>query len=219
MLRDWTKSFKIETLSYQAEVCFTRLIMKVDDYGCYYADERILKSDLFPLRSHSVREADVSRWIAECEKAGLIVLYSQGQKRYLQIVDFKQRLDRAKAKYPLPPNAVNDFPASVNDFPPEEKRSRTELENEVEVPPEEKNGHHRKVPDLKKQVDWKNQFCMSKSLSIRQIDDLIDEFTNRIVLTEDFKPLSELKKHFLNWFEKRPETRPVKKSELPNNTW
>jgi hypothetical protein len=48
---------------------------------------------------------------------------------------------------------------------------------------------------------------------------LIDEFTNRIVLTEDFKPLSELKKHFLNWFEKRPETRPVKKSELPNNTW
>jgi hypothetical protein len=135
MLRDWTKSFKIETLSYQAEVCFTRLIMKVDDYGCYYADERILKSDLFPLRSHSVREADVSRWIAECEKAGLIVLYSQGQKRYLQIVDFKQRLDRAKAKYPLPPNAVNDFPASVNDFPPEEKRSRTELENEVEVPP------------------------------------------------------------------------------------
>jgi hypothetical protein len=126
MLRDWTQSDKIDSISMQAEVFFTRLIMKVDDYGCFYADHRILKASLFPLRLDKVREADISRWIAECEKAGLIVLYEHSQKRYLQILDFRQRLDRAKAKFPLPKQPVNDTREVVNDFPREEKGSRKE---------------------------------------------------------------------------------------------
>lgn len=113
MLRDWTASEKINILSVHAERFFVRLIMKVDDYGCFHANDKLLKSFLFPLSPDGVREADISRWMAECQTAGLIVLYEAEGKRYLQIQDFRQRLDRSKSKFPLPLSTVNDFPPEV----------------------------------------------------------------------------------------------------------
>lgn len=127
MLRPWVNSEKVNALSVHSERFFTRLIMVVDDYGCFYADTRLLKANLFPLLLDSIREADLLRWLAECQKAELIVLYEVESKKYLQIVDFKQRLDRAKSKFPKP---VNGLPAIVNDFPPEVE---DEVEQEVEV--------------------------------------------------------------------------------------
>lgn len=130
MLRDWTASDKINSLSVHAERFFVRLIMKVDDFGCFHADHRLLKSFLFPLLVDGVREADISRWITECEKAGLIVLYEAETKRYLQILDFRQRLDRAKAKFPLP---LKTKPlTSVNEIPPEVE---VEVERKLKADP------------------------------------------------------------------------------------
>lgn len=117
-------SERVNALNVHSERFFTRLIMKVDDYGCFHANTSILKANLFPLLLDTIREADISRWIAECVKAGLIVLYESDSKQYLQIQDFKQRLDKAKSKFPLP--LVNDFPEIVNDFPAEvEKKPNT----------------------------------------------------------------------------------------------
>lgn len=134
MLRDWTDSEKVNNLTVQAERFFTRLIMKVDDYGCFYADTRLLKANLFPLLLDSVREADISRWTAECRKAGLIVLYESANKKYLQIIDFKQRLDKAKAKYPLPTSTDSlteniEFPSEIET----ERKPKTETEREAAV--------------------------------------------------------------------------------------
>lgn len=126
MLRDWTGSDKINNISVHAERFLIRLIMKVDDYGCFYADSRLLKANLFPLILDNVRDADILRWMAECQKAGLIVVYENSGKRYVMIVDFKQRLDRAKSKYPLPNG--NELPVIVNDIPPEQKGTGTEPE-------------------------------------------------------------------------------------------
>lgn len=131
ILRDWTDSEKINSLSVQAERFFVRLIMKVDDYGCFPSDTRLLKANLFPLLLDTVREADISRWIAECKKAGLIVLYEANGKGYMQINEFRQRLDRAKHKYPLP--SANESVAIVTDFPPEtesETKQNPKLESE-----------------------------------------------------------------------------------------
>ncbi len=132
MLRDWTGSDKVNSLSVYAERFFTRLIMKVDDYGCFYADARVLRANLYPLLLETVREADLPRWLAECQKAGLIRLYEDKSKRYLQILDFRQRLDKARSKFPLP-NVVNEFRETVNEFPAErEKEPELEVEPEVE---------------------------------------------------------------------------------------
>lgn len=127
ILRDWTDSDRVNKLTVHEERFFVRLIMKADDYGCYYADTRLLKANLFPLLLDGVREADISRWMAACQKAGLIVLYEASSKKYLQVVDFKQRLDKAKNKFPLP---TSGNPISMdNDFPAEsEAESDTETE-------------------------------------------------------------------------------------------
>src|SRR5690606_8084151 len=156
VLRDWTDSYPVNSLSVHAERFFTRLIMKADDYGCYYADPKMIRANLFPLLVDSIREADISRWLAECEKAGLIVLYEinrNGQTpsdscaqegradKYLQIRNFNQRLRSMKGKFPRPPDVgqtpVSQTPASG---PPEvETETETEsLSTQTVVSPEEK---------------------------------------------------------------------------------
>lgn len=137
MLRDWTDSEKVNRLTAHSERFFTRLIMKVDDYGCFHADARLLKASLFPLQLDGVREADISRWTTECQKAGLIVLYEANSKSYLQIIDFKQRLDRSNPKFPLP---TSGKPLTiVTDFPPEAETetkadSKTKRESGANAP-------------------------------------------------------------------------------------
>lgn len=126
MLRDWTNSDKVNSLSANAERFFIRLIMKADDHGAFYADARLLKANLFPLLLENTREADISRWMVECQKAGLIVLYECADKKYLQIVDFRQRLDKARSKFPLPKST--ESLTTVIEFPAE-----LEVEPEVKV--------------------------------------------------------------------------------------
>lgn len=102
MLRDWTNSEKVDQLDANGERFFTRLIMIVDDYGRYYADERLLRAAMFPRKIDSIRDADISRWMAACQKAGLIVVYENSGKNYLQIIDFNQRLRQKREKFPAP---------------------------------------------------------------------------------------------------------------------
>lgn len=101
ILRDWTDSESIDSLDVNAERFFTRLIMKVDDYGRYFSNPKLLKSNLYPLKS-DIRETDISRWLTACEKAGLITLYNVAAKGYLQIENFKQVLRQKVEKYPSP---------------------------------------------------------------------------------------------------------------------
>lgn len=94
-------SERIELLDAPAEVFYRRLMSKVDDHGLYDARPSILRSSLYPLRVDRVREADISRWMAACQKAGVIALYQHDGKPYLQMLDTKWQT-RSKAKYPLP---------------------------------------------------------------------------------------------------------------------
>lgn len=134
LVRDWTDSERVNALTPQAERFYLRLIMKADDFGRFHAAPKLLRGFLFPLLIDSVREADISRWIAECEKAGLIALYEADGKKLLEIWNFGQRLDKARAKFPHPPPTSRNFPenpGSSRNVPAEE-----EEELEVEVEPE-----------------------------------------------------------------------------------
>jgi len=138
ILRDWTASDKIEMLSPAAEVFFTRLIMKADDYGLYYGNPKLLNSALFPLKDYD--NSKVLAWLNECVKAGIIRKYSVDGKDYIQIPGFDQRLRLMKSKFPEPSNTT-EFHAPSNDgqvtdvCPPETKRSRNEVEEETETKP------------------------------------------------------------------------------------
>jgi hypothetical protein len=128
MLRDWTDSERVCSLSAHAERFFVRLIMKADDFGCYHAEPKLLRPFLFPMQLTEIREADIQRWIAECVKAGVVRLYKSSGKPYLEIIEFNQRLRAKHRKFPE--RQTHD--GHMTDIcPPEEKRR--EVEEEVEV--------------------------------------------------------------------------------------
>lgn len=93
-------SERIDLLDAPAEVFYRRLMSKVDDHGLYDARPSILRASLYPLRVDRVREADITRWIAACEKAGVIALYQHDGKPYLQMIDTRWTA-RSEPKYPL----------------------------------------------------------------------------------------------------------------------
>lgn len=95
-------SDRVESLDAASEVFYRRLMSKVDDYGRYDARPSILRTSLFPLRVDRVREADCTRWMAACQKAGLIALYSHAGKPYLEMANTGWQA-RSPSKYPEPP--------------------------------------------------------------------------------------------------------------------
>jgi hypothetical protein len=95
-------STAVNALSFPAEVFYRRLMSVVDDFGRFDGRAAVLRSRLYPLKVETVREADIPRWIAECEKAGLIALYAVDGKQY--ILFHKLGPARAKeSKFPPPP--------------------------------------------------------------------------------------------------------------------
>lgn len=142
VLRDWTDSETIDTLTAQGERFFTRLIMKVDDFGRYTSNIKLLKSTLFPLKT-DIREADISLWLTECEKCGLIALYTVAQKGYLQIINFKQTLRTKTGKYPPPEGCTASEPHLHSNCSADAPLKRNEIETETET--KRKNAHAKSL--------------------------------------------------------------------------
>jgi hypothetical protein len=77
--------------------------MKADDFGRFNAGPKLLRSLLFPILD-GVRDSDITRWLAECETAGLLVVYtSSDAKPLLQITKFGQRTRAERSKFEGPP--------------------------------------------------------------------------------------------------------------------
>ena len=90
-------------LSNFEEVCFYRLLVSVDDYGCFYRDPQILKSELFPLKGDlTVKSIDDA--FETLERVSLIKSYWVSGERYLYVVTWKkhQRSRTTKRKFPDP---------------------------------------------------------------------------------------------------------------------
>ncbi|WP_145953280.1 hypothetical protein [Chryseobacterium indologenes] len=140
ILRDWTDSFIVDELDVHAERFFVRLIMKVDDFGRFSADKRLLKSQLFPLKS-DIRDTDIARCLTACEKAGLITIYTVASKCYLQIENFKQTLRQKTTKYPSPDECIADATHMISNSESiaSLKRNETETETETESEGEKKD--------------------------------------------------------------------------------
>lgn len=95
----------VDQLDAPSEVFYRRLMSKVDDHGLFDARASILRSHLYPLRADKVREADIARWMAACQKAGLIVLYTAGGKPFGKMLNTQWEA-RSKPKHPLPPEDI-----------------------------------------------------------------------------------------------------------------
>lgn len=121
VIRDWTTSEAIDKLSLGAEVFFTRLIMKADDFGNFTGNWQLIKAALFPFRDHS--EKQISEWIDELETIQRVLRYSVDGKDYLHIPNFGQRLRTMSGKYPQPADIC---PRVADNTPPETKGNEGE---------------------------------------------------------------------------------------------
>jgi hypothetical protein len=135
ILRDWTQSENVNNLSPAAEVFFTRLIMKVDDYGCYYGNVKLLKAALYPLKDF--KPEDLTKLINECKKNNLVTVYVVENKQYIIINNFGQRLRQMKKRFPLPSDGdtlTNDGDTlTIGSNPPLETETETEKKPKKEI--------------------------------------------------------------------------------------
>ena len=96
-------SRRVAALSPEAELFYRRLWSVVDDYARYHADPPLLRIACYPLRFDSIRDADVSRWLEETAKAGLVLVYVVDDEPYLELLDFGQQMRAKRSKFPAPP--------------------------------------------------------------------------------------------------------------------
>lgn len=131
VLRDWTTSEAVNQLSFEAEVFFTRLIMKADDHGNYTANPKLLNAALFPLKDLTAKE--VEGFLAQCVACGVLSIYQVDGKQYVNIPNFGQRLRQMRSSYPQPADNPPSSGGQVSDNGRlETKRSRNEVETESE---------------------------------------------------------------------------------------
>lgn len=99
-------SEQIDALTPLEEIAFYRLLVNCDDYGCFDAREKVVKSRLFPLRDLSTE--DVRRILSRLEAVGLLQLYEVDGKPYLNVCKWgeHQRLRVSVHKYPMPPQSA-----------------------------------------------------------------------------------------------------------------
>jgi hypothetical protein len=93
------RSESVDQLSAGAELFYRRLMSAVDDYGRYPKHPSLLRAALFPLRTDKITSDDITGWLNECERAGLIEPFLSEGKACIEIVNFKQRI-RSQSKYP-----------------------------------------------------------------------------------------------------------------------
>lgn len=158
MLRDWTGSESIDSLSEGAEVFFTRLIMKADDFGCYYGNPKLLSSTLYPLKK--VAQDKISKYRDECAQSGVIQVYQVDGKEYICIPNFGQRLRAMNRKFPEPPKTTvptDDSQMSGISQTDDGQKRREEKGREVEEEVEEKGSADAPPFEgelLKKWFEW-----------------------------------------------------------------
>ena len=168
ILRDWTDSKRMDSLTWQAEVVFVRLIQKMDDAGNFHRDAPIVKSLLFPRRD-GLRASDIDRWLKELEAADIIRCYPAKGDTFLHIVNHGQRKDRTHVIFPREPDGFDDrindnhppqSAAERSEPPPETKR--IEYESETKRITRAKEFSSLKIPDFE---EFKN-FALEKKPKI-----------------------------------------------------
>lgn len=90
--------------NWASEVFYRRLHSVVDDFGRYYANPSLLRAACYPLRLDKVSNADIGKWLSDCESAALVSTYEIDGKRFLQLRDFRQQRRAQVSKYPPPPS-------------------------------------------------------------------------------------------------------------------
>lgn len=102
------ESEAINSLSWEAELFYRRLMSIVDDFGRYNAHPMLLRSRCYPLQFDRVKDSDIHEWLEACKEVGLITLYSVENKPFLEMCRFNQRTRQQCSKFPGPDDCITN---------------------------------------------------------------------------------------------------------------
>ena len=131
-------SESIEKLSHIAETLYYRLLVTVDDFGRYDARPSMVKAACFPIKD-SINAQKTEVLLKELAQHGLIEIYIDNDKPYLQMTKW-DNVPRAKeSKYPANPHNATQVYADVcnthTDVPLTETKTKTKTETKtIEAP-------------------------------------------------------------------------------------
>lgn len=170
------------SLGWPEEVFYRRLMNVVDDYGRCEALPQLLRARCYPLQTDQVRVADISRWMAACQKAGLVVLYGANGKEYLQIEKFGQQ-QRSTSKCPAPPSddeQLKSFDSNCEQPPASEHLGVVVSEGVSE------GVGGKRAREKRRKTTLQDDFCISarviawaKSKGYDRLDDHLEAFKSK----------------------------------------
>lgn len=146
-------SEQIDSLSWFEEVMFYRLMVTVDDYGCYDGRPILLKNELFPTRE-DVTKKMIEAALKRLEALNLVQRYVVDGRPYIRLTTWEehQRLRNKHRKFPEPPeigdfdvcqsfdsnSRSNDGQMSATCQPESESEIESEIESESEIEKEKR---------------------------------------------------------------------------------
>lgn len=195
ILRDWTSSESVDCLSAEAERFFTRLIMKADDYGSFYANPKLIRSALFPLKDFT--DKNIIAWVEECEAAKVLFTYEVDGKKYLRIDNFGQRLRNMRGTFPQPDDKAL---TTRRESPPETKRNETnekvitrDVFDSKQTAFEELRDNDQYIEDCTRTLSGRGWLMVSPV----DVIGCLKQFLNG--KCDLRKPRDDIKQHFKNW--------------------
>ena len=128
-------SSEIDKLTWFEEVVFYRLMVSVDDYGCFDGRVIVIKNELFPTKENVTTKA-VSDAIDKLERVKLLSRYEANGKPYIHLTTWEehQRIRNKHRKYPCPTfdsnSLTNDRQLTASCQLESESESKSESEEE-----------------------------------------------------------------------------------------
>ncbi len=125
-------SESIENLSPIAENLYYRLLVTVDDFGRYDARPAMIKAACFPIKD-SINATKTEALLKELAQHGLIEIYVEQDKPFLQMTKW-DNIPRAKeSKYPANPHDATQVYADVCNSHTDVPLTKTETETKTET--------------------------------------------------------------------------------------
>lgn len=234
----------LNKLSNEAEILFYRLIVQVDDFGCYFGNPSIVKSRCFPLRTDDIKSEQVDCWLNELARVGLIIRYTaEDGRNYLCFTKWgkHQTIRATQRKFPEPKeDDFNRMQLQADDFncmqpisddseclrnpihSYSNSYSYSESDSIDEQEPQKRDEQKPQKRKARKKVEFVpptleevREYAKSKEALVDP-DYFYEYYTLSHWTDKGGKPIQNWKQVFLNWErrEKKEEQKPQKRNKV-----
>lgn len=197
-------SERIDKLTWPSEIFYRRLMSIVDDFGRGDGRMDILRAKLYPKKLNKVSEADIAKWIHECEEAELVSRYEVDSKPFIEIFDFGQSLRKMISAFPNKDGVYetkDEYIERMNAIDRKGFQPRPETKG-IESESNQKKGSLIEIffNDLPNS-SYLSNISIGISVPIDELKKAIPDFKKHANL--EYPSMVKFSEHFKNWYLKK----------------